>query len=58
MCQLPNYTSNQNKSDRKGGVISVYIHKRIEFKTRPDLSVNNKDMEAVTMTILSNKRGI
>ena len=32
-----------------------YIHKTFDFKTRPNLSVNNKDMEAVTVEIVLNK---
>lgn len=55
--QLPNYTCNhQTRSGRKGGGISVYVHKTFDLKTRPDLNVNYKDVEAITVEIVSNKR--
>ena len=53
--ELPDYTSNhQIRSDHERGGVSIYIHKTFDFKTRPDLSVNNKDIEAITVE--SNKK--
>ena len=44
------------RSDCKEGGVSVYIHKMFDFNTRPDLSVNNKDIEAIIVDIVSNKK--
>ena len=53
---LPNYTSsNQKGSDHKGGRVSVYIHNSLNLKTRPDLSVNCRDIESLTLEIISEK---
>ena len=53
---LPNYTSShQKRSDRKGGGVSVYIHNSLNFKTRPDLSINCGDIESLTLEIISEK---
>ena len=55
--ELPNYTSDhQIRSDRKGGGVSVYIHNTFGFKTRPNLSFSNRDTEAITVEIVSNKK--
>ena len=56
--ELPNYKSNhQARGDRKGGGVSIYVHKSLDFKIRPDLSINNVDIESLTIEILSdNKR--
>ena len=53
---LPNYTSNhQKRSDRKGGGVSVYIHNSFNVKTRSDLSTNYRDIESLTLEIISEK---
>ena len=53
----PPLTGNhQIMSDRKGGGASVYIHNTFDCITRPNLSVNNKDIEAITVEIVSNKK--
>ena len=53
---LPNYTSNhQKRSDRKGGGVSVYIHNSFNVKTRSDLSTNCRDIESLTLEIISEK---
>ena len=56
--ELLNYKSNhQARGDRKGGGVSIYVHKSLDFKIRPDLSINNVDIESLTIEILSdNKR--
>ena len=43
------------RSDRKGVGVSVYTHKTFDFKAKPDLSVGNKDMEAITVETVSRK---
>ena len=55
--ELPNYNSTrQARSDRKGGGVSIYIHKSLDFTVKPDLSINNNDIESLTIKILSNKK--
>ena len=56
--ELPNYKSNhQTRGDRKGGRVSIYVHKLLDLKIRPDLSIHNVDIESLTIEILSdNKR--
>ena len=55
--ELPNYNSTrQARSDRKGGGVSIYIHKSLDFTVKPDLSINNNDIESLTTEILSNKK--
>ena len=56
--ELPNYKSNhQARGDRKGGGVSIYVHKSLDFKIRLELSINNVDIESLTIEILSdNKR--
>ena len=54
--ELPNYISkHQARSDRRGGGVSIYIHNSLKFKERPDLAINNKDIESLTLEILSDK---
>ena len=43
-------------SDRKGGGVSIYIHKSLDFIVKLDLSINNNDIESLTIEILSNKK--
>ena len=53
---IPNYTSNNQKgSDRKGWVVSVYIHNSLNVKTRPGLSTNCRDIESLTLEIIYEK---
>ena len=58
--ELPNYKSNhQARCDRKGGGVSNYVHKSLDFKIRPDLSINNVNIESITIEIVSdNKRNV
>ena len=54
--ELPNYIrKHQARSDRRGGGVSIYIHNSLKFKKRSDLSINSKDIESLTLGILSNK---
>ena len=53
---IPNYTSNnQKRSDRKGWVVSVYIHNSLNVKTRPGLPTNCRDIESLTLEIIYEK---
>ena len=55
--ELPNYMSkHQVRSDRRGGGVSIYVHKMFDFKVRSDLSINNKDIESISVEISSNKK--
>ena len=55
--ELPNYIStHQARSDRRGGGVSIYIHNSLKFKERSDLAINNKDIESLTLEILSDKK--
>ena len=54
--ELPNYNStHQAMGDRKGGGVSIYINKSLDFTVKPDLSINNNDIESLTIEILSDK---
>ena len=54
--ELPNYISkHQARSDRRGGRVFIYIHNSLKFKERSDLSINNKDVESLTLEILFDK---
>ena len=53
---FPNYISkHQVRSDRRGGGVSICIHSSIKFKERPDFSIISKDIETLTLEILSDK---
>ena len=53
---LPNYISkHQVRSDRRGGGVSVYIHSSLKFKERADLYIISKNIETLTLEILSDK---
>ena len=55
--ELPNYMSkHQVRSDRRGGGVSIYVHKTFDFKVRSDLSINNKDIKSISEEISSNKK--
>ena len=58
--ELPSYKSNhQARGDHKSEGVSIYVHKSLDFKIRPDLSINNVDIESLTIEILSdNKRNM
>ena len=56
--ELLNYNStHQARGDCKGGGVAIYIHKSLYFTVKPDLSINNNDIESLTIEILSNKKG-
>ena len=55
--ELLNYNStHQARGDCKGGGVAIYIHKSLYFTVKPDLSINNNDIESLTIEILSNKK--
>ena len=55
--ELPNYNiTHQARGDRKVGGVSIHIHKSLDFTVKPDLSINNNDIESLTTEILSNKK--
>ena len=57
LLELPNYNStHQPKGDRKGGGVSIYIHKTLDFTVKPDLSSNNNNLESLRIEILSGKK--
>ena len=39
----------------QGGGVSIHIHKLFNFEIRNDLNVNNKDIESLSVEILSDK---
>ena len=57
--ELPNNKSiHQIKNYGKGGGVSrvsIYITDSINFKPRPDLSINNTDVESISIDLLWNK---
>ena len=55
--ELLNYNStHQARGDCKGGGVAIYIHKSLYFTVKPDLSINNNDIESLTIEILSNNK--
>ena len=44
------------RSDRRGSGVSIYVHKTFDFKVRSDLSINNKNIESISVEISSNKK--
>ena len=55
--ELLNYNSTlQIRSDHKGSGVSIYIHKSLDLTVKPNLSINNNDIESLTTEILSNKK--
>ena len=36
--------------------IYIYIHKSLDFTVKPDLSINNNDIESLTIDIFSNNK--
>ena len=55
--ELPNYISkHQARSDCRGVVgVSISIYNSLKFKERSDFSIKNKDIESLTLKILSHK---
>ena len=54
--ELPNYVSiHQIRNHYKGDRVSVYIHKSFDFKTKNDLSIDNKDIESIGVKLLYKK---
>ena len=49
-------SKHQVRSDRRGGGVSIYVHKTFDFKVRSDLSINNKDIKSISEEISSNKK--
>ena len=35
------------RGDRKGGKVSIYIHKSLDFTVKFDLSINKNDIESL-----------
>ena len=51
--ELPGYYSiHQIRNNRKGGGVSIYIKKALNFKTKDDLSINCKDAESLCIKLL------
>ena len=51
--ELPNYKSiHQIRNYSKRGGVSIYINKSLNFKLRPDLSINSRDVESLSIEIL------
>ena len=51
--ELPNYKSiHQVRNYNKGGETSVYINKSLNIKLRPDLSINNRDVDSLSIEVL------
>ena len=51
--ELPNYKSiHQVRNHCKGGGVSSCVNKSLNFKLRPDLSINNQDVESLSIEIL------
>ena len=55
--QLSNYVSihQLRKNVKTGGGITLFIHKKLIFKIRHDLSVNDEDTEALCLEIINQK---
>ena len=51
--ELPNYKSiHQVRNYRKGGGVSIYVNKSLNFKLRPDLSIKSWYVESLSIEIL------
>ena len=50
---LQNCTSSHEKRSNRG--VFVYIHNSLKFKSTPDLSTNCRDIESLTLEIISEK---
>ena len=50
---MPNYKSiHQVRNYGKGGGVSIYENKSLNFKLRPDLSISSRDVESISIEIL------
>ena len=59
--QIPNYIPIHQirKGSSKGGGVSIYIHKTLNYKLRCDKSICNPDIEALTIEIIEeNKKNL
>ena len=59
--QIPNYIPIHQirKGSSKGGGVSIYIHKTLNYKLRCDKSICNPDIEALTIKIIKeNKKNL
>ena len=57
LLELPNYNStHQARGDCKGAGVSIYVHISLDFTVKSNLRINNKDIESVTIEILSEKK--
>ena len=59
--QIPNYIPIHQirKGSSKGGGVSIYIHKTLNYKLRCDKSICNPDIEALTIEIIKeNKKNL
>ena len=55
--ELPQYKSiHQVRRTSKGGGIAVFTHESLTFNIRHDLSVNNTDIQALCVEIISKKQ--
>ena len=55
--ELPkNKSIHQGRNYGKGGGVSVYIKNSINFKLRPDLSINSTDVESLQLNFYLTKR--
>ena len=53
LCELSNYKSiHQVINSIKGWGVSIYINRSLNFKLRPDLSINSRDVESLSIEIL------
>ena len=53
---MPNYKSiHQVRNYSNGGGVSICINKSLNFKLRPDLRINSRDVESLSIEILFNK---
>ena len=54
--ELPNYKSiHQVRNYSKRGGVSIYINKSLNSKSRPDLSINSREVESLSIEILFDK---
>ena len=54
---IPNYVArHQIRKHSKGGGVSIYIHKSLMFKMRPEISINNEHIESLCVEILNEKK--
>ena len=54
--KLPNYKSiHQIRNYGKVGGVSIYIKDSTNFKPWPDLSINNTDVESISIELLCKK---